>query len=520
MRPVFYHFRKRFYIVLFLVLLMGTGLAGFPLGSYADSDPSVSDSSLDGEIDDPDDFFSDDSDDANDSDGFFEDDTSIDDGTDDFFNDGTALDGMGDLNSYDSDESDDSIFSLKGSLKEQIVFNVSHDKPEAGEIDHRGISSLKTEIDLELGVDLYDSWDFFISGNGFYDLAYEINGRENYEKEFLNEYEKEIELRKLYLRGSLTSKLDLKIGRQIVVWGKSDNIRVTDVLNPLDLREPGMTDIEDLRLPVFMTKLDYYWKNWALSSLFIHEHRFNKLPVYGSDFYPLPISGKKDTIPAHTLENTEFAFALSSTFKGFDLAFYIADIYDDTNFLALEYKGDGILPVMNHARIRMYGFAMNKTFGNWLLKAESALFDDIKLSAYKYGYGLIANDHKYTRLDVLGGVEYYGFSNTTIGFEAVDRYYTDFNSQADKSGAEEHNVQYAARFSRNFLHDTMELTLVASLYGGRADDGGFFRTGLTYDLSDSVKVGGGFVLYESGSAVMLQGIGDNDRIYCNVTYNF
>ena len=36
-----------------------------------------------------------------------------------------------------------------------------------------------------------------------------------------------------------------------------DNLRVTDVLNPMDLRVPGLTDIDDLRLPVTMIKLDY-----------------------------------------------------------------------------------------------------------------------------------------------------------------------------------------------------------------------------------------------------------------------
>ena len=66
-----------------------------------------------------------------------------------------------------------------------------------------------------------------------------------------------------------------------MVWGKSDNLRVTDVLNPLDNREPGLVDIEDLRLPTTMTKLDLYLGDWNLSGMVVHEVRFNKAPALG-----------------------------------------------------------------------------------------------------------------------------------------------------------------------------------------------------------------------------------------------
>ena len=51
-----------------------------------------------------------------------------------------------------------------------------------------------------------------------------------------------------------------KLGRQIVNWGRSDTVRVLDVINPLDNREPGLVDIEDLRLPVTMARVDYFPK--------------------------------------------------------------------------------------------------------------------------------------------------------------------------------------------------------------------------------------------------------------------
>ena len=83
----------------------------------------------------------------------------------------------------------------------------------------------------------------------------------------LDAYEQESELREVYLQGALASALDIKVGRQIVVWGKSDNIRITDVLNPIDNREPGLVDIEDVRLPLTMSRLDFYFGDWGLSTM-------------------------------------------------------------------------------------------------------------------------------------------------------------------------------------------------------------------------------------------------------------
>ena len=368
-------------------------------------------------------------------------------------------------------------------------------------------------MDLEFGTRFFESWDFFISGSGFYNLAYELNNRHNYTDKFLEENEKELELEKLFIRGSLTKALDVKIGRQIVVWGKSDNIRVTDVLNPLDFMEPGMTDIEDLRLPVFMTRLDYYISNLSLSAYLIHEHRSHKAPVFGSSYFYLPYALPDETDPSNRFENTEFAVSLAATFPGFDISFYMADIYDDSAYLNANNQ-------RLHEKISMAGLAVNKASGNFLYKAETALFDGIRLSAFPQNDVLVDNLHDYTRFDLLAGVEYSGFKDTSLSLEAADKWLTNYDSDAQKSGSKEHMVQYALRVSRTFLHEVLELSVLASLYGKTADDGGFIRTQGTYDLSDAVTLALGVIFYKSGSNAILKQIGENDAVFSSITYSF
>ena len=416
----------------------------------------------------------------------------------------------------DSKETEESsAFLFGGHLKLGSSYNYAHKEPNPGETDWRGLSSLKTELQLELDARLSDSWQLFLSGDGFHDFVYSIRGRENYSSEVLDNYETQAQLRKAYLRGRLTKKLDLKVGRQIVVWGKSDNIRVTDILNPLDLREPGLTDLEDLRLPVTMTRLDFYHGKWGISGIAVHEHRYNKMPEYGSDFYPSPFPPFPEEEPSHRIENTEFAFSANGIFTGWDISFYYANFYDDEPHLELF-----PYPATHHSRISMYGSAFNIAHGNWLLKTEAAFFDGIRFSDSPLRMPPYINLKTYSRLDLLAGVEYSGFTDTYVSIEAVNRYYTDFNREAELSGEEENSFQTALRISRDFLNETLNLTFLALVYAPTGDDGALFRLTAEYDLTDNIEVTGGIVDYKSGDLFEFSKIGNNDRLYMNIKYSF
>ncbi|MBT4286583.1 MAG: DUF1302 family protein, partial [Deltaproteobacteria bacterium] len=409
--------------------------------------------------------------------------------------------------------SDKTSYFFNGNIKLKTGYRFNYDSQGNRTTDHSGLSDAKAEIDLEFGSKVFESWDLFISGSAFYNLAYEFNGRNNYTEKFLEENEKELELDKLFIRGSLNKALDIKIGRQIVVWGKSDNIRVTDILNPLDLREPGMTDIEDLRLPVFMTRFDYYFFNLSLSAFVIHEHRSHKTPVFGSSYFYFPNALPDESDISTRFENTEFALSLSGTFPGFDISFYLADLYDDSSYLNANNQ-------RLNQRISMAGLAANKVHGNFLYKAEIAFFNNIRLSAFPQNGVPVENLQDYSRVDFLVGIEYSGFKDTSLSFEMADKWMTNYDHCAQNIGINEHRVQYALRVSRTFLHEVLDLTILTSLYGKSADDGGFIRTQGTYDLSDAISITLGAIFYKSGSHVMLKQIGENDAIFSSITYGF
>lgn len=405
--------------------------------------------------------------------------------------------------------------SIDGWLQFGTTYTVAHDAPAEGETDWRGFSKSRVDLQIDLDARFSDSWSAKLGAKGFYDGIYSLQGRDEYTSSVLDEYEDELELREAYVQGKLTDKLDLKAGRQIVVWGKSDSIRVTDVLNPLDMREPGLTDIEDLRLPLAMTKLDYYFGNWELSGMAIHEIRFNKTPVYGYDFYPADEPMPPADEPDNSLENTEWALSLSGIFTGWDLDLYYARIFNDTPHMEYVLFDDDSTEIQQkHERLHMFGFAYNKALGNWLLKSEGAVLNRVHYSN-RPGTG-------YTRLDVLVGAEYSGFNETTISLDFANRHINNHRPYLEKypDSVLQDMYQLAFRYNRDFLNKTLSLSLLVMIYGPSDADGAFERLALDYDLTDTITVRGGAVLYQSGDLLTMQEVGDNDRVFAELRYSF
>ena len=397
-----------------------------------------------------------------------------------------------------------------GGVSQQALYSYAHGAPSAGDPDHRGLSGLRVRVDGELDLTISPDWSARLAGYAFYDPAYRVAVRDGFPEAFLDEYESDADIGEAYVQGRLFDDLDIRVGRQVVVWGKSDNIRVTDILNPLDVRLPGLTDIEDLRLPATMTRLDYFVGDWNLSAIAVHEIRFDKTPVFGSDFFtaPAPLPPRDDL--EEGFDDQEYAVALNGIFPGWDLSLYGAYVFDDRAHLQL--TPDGLR--RRHSRLAMGGLAANAALGNWLLKGEAAYFDGIEFFAEP--------GETFARLDVLAGVEYSGFRDTTLSFEVANRHLFGFAPalEASPDAASEDEFETAVRLTQSYLNDTLQVTLVASTFGPLGQNGGLQRLQLSYDWTDSVEFTVGIVNYMSGDDRRFSGVGDNDRLFAEIEYQF
>jgi len=394
------------------------------------------------------------------------------------------------------------ISGLTGKLTEQITYALYNDKP------HENVSSLKTSLFLDYEHKFENGWRVKANAKAYYDAMYDIRGTEKFSKQEIDELQSEVELYDAYVEGSITDSLDMKLGRQVVIWGRSDTLRVTDILNPLDNRRPGMVDIEDLRLPVAMAKFDYFIGDWRVTPIAILEQRFSKNPPFGSVFNPLPMVAPSN----ESYSDVTYALSVGGEFSGWDVNFYAAQVRNDEGQLILPTASQPS-PIIAHDKIEMYGTALNVLTGSWLFKTELAYFDGLKFST--------TGDKEFSRTDLLLGVEYNGIADTLISYDIVTRNMSEYDSRfiSEAIPLKKHDYQHAFRVTSDFMNATLTANYLISLYGEKLDEGGFQRAWVKYELMDGVNMNVGVVDYIGGSTIF-DTVKDNDMVFADISYSF
>ncbi len=188
-----------------------------------------------------------------------------------------------------------------------------------------------------------------VIGRGVYDSLYDIG--DAYSHKFTaQEKEKrkfEYKLREIYTDLAIPP-FSLRIGRQQVVWGESDNFRALDIINPLDLRWHWSRESwEDIRIPLWLVRAIYdIGKFGPLEESFIEgiwipwDFQRNKITtdprrpwafigdglrtratsvIIGNQLYDLQVE-RRDRKPDRALESSQFGLRLKGIWGGVDFS--------------------------------------------------------------------------------------------------------------------------------------------------------------------------------------------------------
>jgi len=366
---------------------------------------------------------------------------------------------------------------------------------------------MRVGLDLELDLDLPLGLDARVSARGFRDMAYRLKKRSEFTHDVLELYESELELKEAWVRGSLGKQVDFQIGRQVLAWGSSETLRVLDVLSPIDNRDPGLTDLRDLRLPVAATRVSAYQGPLKLTGIAIHESRFDDLPPFGSDFFPFEGRRPGEIRPANGGGDTEYAVALSGRFSRFDATLNWAQYFDDEPHRGSRSR------LLEHSKLHLIGASADVPWGNWLVRMEAARID---------GLEFFGSRKKLRRNDVMVGLEYAGIPDTQITLELVNRKLFGYEDRIllFPDAQRENTFEGSLRYTASYLNDRARLTALFIVLGQQAQDGTVARVSLDYDLRDALTIGGGVLMFEEGELTPFNVFDPNDRIFLNVRYSF
>ena len=131
---------------------------------------------------------------------------------------------------------------------------------------------------------LEDNWDggyYKAKGRVRYDARYD--GNNPYSERARDKYRFDADWRHLYW-GQSVGDGEVTVGWQQVVWGRADELRVLDQVNPVDYRD-GLTPLlEDSRIAVPMVRFAQPVGEWELEALWVTDFVKNQPPVAGSEF--------------------------------------------------------------------------------------------------------------------------------------------------------------------------------------------------------------------------------------------
>lgn len=376
--------------------------------------------------------------------------------------------------------------------------------------------SSKIRTDLKLKYRYSDNLYLKLTGHAFRDAIYRRNDRSGYSAEFLDEYEEEFDVDEFLVSYNPDGWFSASLGKQIVSWGTSDNLRVVDVINPLDNREPGLNDIENIRLAINMLKLDFQISDWTLSTLLISETQKDKEPVFGSQYYafdtPLPPLVSPESENEGTTAALEYALSISGQVSGIDLDAYYAHFFENTAHL--EWNAETQMPNRHLSKLTMFGFSATAAAGDWIYKSELAHFNGLEF--------LIAPEHNFSRMDVMIGAEYYGLTNASIAIETAFRTILDFETFLENSAEnpEEVDQSFALRFNGDYLHDTLHVLLLGIAFGSEGKDGNIVRFSVGYDIQDALTITLGAISYGGGENQLYRQLSHNDQVFAKLKYSF
>ncbi|RMD78454.1 MAG: hypothetical protein D6809_05790 [Gammaproteobacteria bacterium] len=257
----------------------------------------------------------------------------------------------------------------------------------------RSITKIRNLVALNLDYELGPAAMLHLAGWAYHDLAYNLfdydtiaarlerNAQEPLAFVFNLPHEKDspvAEVRELYLDASW-GPLDLRLGKQFVVWGVLEGVRIVDEINPMDFRELILLDLLDYRIPLWTAKLDYYAGPGSVELLWIPDIRFHKPAPPGSEWELLQeVPGTRNP-ERFDPRNSELGLRLSAQLAGADLALSYFYTWDDYPTVFRRVRLDRVQTprfMPTHTRLHIYGLTYSNQLSWGVLKAELAFVRD------------------------------------------------------------------------------------------------------------------------------------------------
>lgn len=327
------------------------------------------------------------------------------------------------------------------------------------------------------------------------------------------------ELRELYVQGSI-GPVWLRAGKQQIVWGQADGLKVLDVVDPQNFDEFILPDFEDSRIPLWTIETEIPISKAQLQLFWIPDPSAHDIPPADGVFTftaprfvgPPPPPGVFADVESPDLPGDGFAASdagarLSGFWKGWDLSANALWHYDDVPipFRAIDFANASVRVEPGYRRTPVVGGTASNAFGSLTVRAEVAAQLDRYLPVDR-----LDDADGVVRTSELGwvlGLDWYGFPETLISAQLFQSALTDHPRGMLRDRIDS-TVTLLAR--RQFRHETVT---VETIWIQSLNDGdGLVRPRIEYELRDDVQVWLGFDVFYGKSTGVFGEFDAADRV--------
>jgi len=335
-------------------------------------------------------------------------------------------------------------------------------------------------------------------------------------------------LRELYLDTSVDDSIVI-LGKQQVVWGKSDGLKVLDIVNPQNFREFILDDFDQSRIALWSVNAEIPVNDVTLQLLLIPDQTYHKFATQGSSYqFTSPIiipqtpPGENITIkptdtPNNILQDADVGFRLSTFTKGWDLTFNYLYHYDDTPvlFRSINVTTSGLNITLNpkYKRTHLVGGTFSNTFGDLTLRGEVGYLTDKYISTNN---PLDTNGVVKTgELKYVLGFDWYGFSDTLLSTQIFQTYLDNHKTGMIR---DEFNTQITFLFKQDYMNETLHAEILA-LHDIDYNDG-MIRPKITYEYNDEINIYTGADIFYGDKDGLFGQFKEADRIVSGLVIGF
>lgn len=370
---------------------------------------------------------------------------------------------------------------------------------------------LRQDLRLEVSQNISENLQYLASMDARFDVV--RNTLDKFEKD-----EEKIQLWELYLNGTF-EKFNLRIGKQAIRWGKSDEVNPTDAFTPEDLDEYLNFTRAERKIPVWMLKANYSLEPYQLELIWLPYFVPSRIPEAGSDweayllkkYRSIGFDVKEPKRPPRNLKSQVTALKLIKNTTDYDFSLSYAYHFDELPTLFLNVPTLEVRQL--YPRQHTFGSDFETVIGKVGLRQELAYtLKDLFVS-----YAASRPDTAISKDTLTGiiGVDYTFKNKVYLNLQYLAQYIPKHEKDMVPMAYEDSLIW---KISRKFRHDTLLLEGSGRVYLFDLDY--YYQIKCEYDINDFLRATIGYDGFFGPDDGTFGQYNSNDQIFAKLRYSF